>query len=178
LSAAFTLPAWSAAFTITFDETTGLPTTPAALVGRLQSGNLVLCEAFDLGTSICTGSNISDLVQWAGGSISLFRSGLETGQAPVPGTAELGIPAFDPSFGAGTVYMLEPTALPEVITYNPTQGANATPGGIIPPVMGDTVIYAITSDAATGETVPEPNALPFLGMALVTLGLVKKRRTV
>jgi hypothetical protein len=176
LSTAFTLPAWTAAFTITFDETTGNPTTPAGLVGRLQSGNLVLCDAFNAGTSICTGSNISDLVQWAGGSISFFRSNLEPGQSPVAGTAELGIPAFDPSFGAGTVYLLEPAALPEVINYTPTQGANATPGGIIAPVMGDTVTYVITSDAATGEPIPEPSMLFVLGIVLAALGLVRKRR--
>ena len=177
LSAAFTLPAWTAAFTITFDETTGQPITPAGLVGRLQSGNLVLCDAFNAGTQICTGSNISDLVQWAGGSISFFRSDLEPGQLPVPGTAELGIPAFDPAFGAGTVYILEPTTLPEVVTYNPTQGANAGPGGILAPVMGDTVTYVITSDAATGEPIPEPSTLLFLGSALVALSYVRKRPT-
>lgn len=168
------LPAAATAFTVVFDETTGTPITPAGLAGRLQSGNLVLCDIFNTGTTMCTGSNISDLVQWAGGSINFYASDLEPGQAPVPGTAETGIPAFDPAFGAGTVYMLEPPTIPEVITYTPTQGANAQPGGIIPPVMGDTVSYTITSDA-TNDVVPEPATFVLLGGALLALGFVKNR---
>jgi len=168
------LPASATAFTVVFDEFSSIPATPAGLVGRLQSGNLVLCDAFNAGTQICTGSNISDLVQWSGGSISLYASDLEPGQAPVPGTAETGIPAFDPAFGAGTVYMLEPTTIPEVITYTPTQGANAQPGGILPPVGGDTVTYTITSDA-TNDAVPEPVTFLLLGSALLALGFVKNR---
>src|SRR5215471_7773279 len=99
----FTLPAWTAAFNITFDELIAQPGTPAALAGRLQSGNLVLCEAFNPGTQICTGNNISDLIQWAGGSIRFYASELEPGQLTVRGTAETGIPNFDVNFGAGTV---------------------------------------------------------------------------
>src|SRR5262249_27545913 len=75
LASTFTFPAWTAAFNININEFIAHPTTPAGLVGRLQSGNLVLCDAFNVGTTICTGNNISDLVQWAGGSISLFASG-------------------------------------------------------------------------------------------------------
>jgi hypothetical protein len=167
------LPAAATAFTVIFDETTGHPITPAGLAGRLQSGNLVLCDIFNPGTTICTGSNISDLIQWAGGSISFYASELEPGQVPVPGTAETGIPAFDPAFGAGTVYMLEPTTIPEVITYTPTQGGNAQPGGILVP-MGDTVTYIITSDA-TNDAVPEPATFVLLGGALLALGCVKNR---
>jgi len=174
LASIFILPAAATAFTVIFDETTGLPITPAGLAGRLQSGNLVLCDIFNPGTTICTGSNISDLIQWAGGSISFYASELEPGQVPVPGTAETGIPAFDPAFGAGTVYMLEPTTIPEVITYTPTQGANAQPGGILAPVMGDTVTYIITSDA-TNDAVPEPATFVLLGGALLALGCVKNR---
>jgi hypothetical protein len=167
------LPAAAAAFTVTFDETTGNPITPAGLAGRLQLGNLVLCDIFNPSTTICTGSNISDLIQWTVGGIN-FYSDLEPGQAPVPGTAEIGIPAFDPAFGAGTVYILEPTTIPEVITYTPTQGGNAQPGGILPPVSGDTVTYIITSDA-TNDAVPEPATFILLGGALLALGCVKNR---
>jgi hypothetical protein len=115
------------------------------------------------------------LVQWAGGGIGFYASDLEPGQAPVPGTAETGIPAFDPAFGVGTVYILEPITIPEVITYTPSQGANAQPGGILPPVGGDTVTYTITSDASN-DAVPEPAAFVLAGGALLALGFVKNRR--
>jgi hypothetical protein len=58
--------------------------------------------------------------------------------------------------------MLEPTTIPEVSMFTPTQGGNAQPGGILAPVMGDTVTYTITSDA-TNDAVPEPVTFVVLG---------------
>jgi hypothetical protein len=146
---------------ITFNITEDKPSYSPPANGSWNSGQLVLCESYDPNTTSCTGSRISDLLQWSGGNMLLFRSDLEPGQDPLPGSAEMGIPNFDPSFGSGTIYILEnqyPSA------YNPT---SKQPGGSLVPA--DNYQYRVYSDAST----PEPAALLLCGMGALVIGFTR-----
>jgi hypothetical protein len=120
--------AWSATITISFDESLLNPKTPNGV--SFNSGVLVLCEQFNVaGTATCSGNNVSDVVQFAGGNIITYNSDVQSGELPKPGTAEVGIPTPLPNFGAGQRFVLETVneAGNEVIRYNPTPNDQAAP---------------------------------------------------
>jgi hypothetical protein len=155
--------AWPATITMTFDESSHTPTVPAGVT--FQSGVLVLCEAFDATAPVCSGNNVSDVVQFAGGNIITYNSDL--GPGAIANGAEQGIPVPLPNFGAGQRFVLEPVTegtAPEIITYSPTPN---DPGGSL--VTPDTYVYHITSDGV-GDNTPEPATMALLGAGLLAIG--------
>jgi hypothetical protein len=161
--------AWPATINISFDESSQSPTVPPGVT--FNSGVLVICEAFDATAPVCSGSNVSDIVQFAGGNIITYNS--ELGPGEIPHNAEQGIPVPLPNFGAGQRFVLETVTEgtgAEVITYSPTVN---DPGGA-PAGTPDTYVYHITSDAA-GDNTPEPATMALLGIGLLAIGIRRFR---
>jgi hypothetical protein len=151
------LPAFGAVYNLRVTENTTMLNSPAGF----NSGQVVLCEAFDVGVMTCSGSNVSDVLSFIGNAFDGYGS--DPGDNNAADNA--GLPAIS-CFGAGCRYLLEPPEnTVQGVTYNPT--AN-DPGGATNGV--DTNKFVIYSDT------PEPGSIALLGTGIVALagGLRRK----